>query len=381
VRLRLLAAVVVVIGVIGFLSIRTFAPVADKAESALLPAIERGEVAVPVVRGREVTFYAQGEGGLSPRLVSDLTGWGERADGTFDFTVGKMHQIAGTNWFVLSAHAALSARIEYLFSYGAGDYRLDPRNPRKVMRVGGDASEVVMPGYTAPPEFETPAVTPAGKVTDATVSGQIIRERRVIVYTPPGYNPSQKYRLAVFHDGALAVNTGEAPRVIDWLIAHDAIYPIVAVFVDPVSRADDFRPAAPMRDFVATELMAWIGAHYSVTPLAADHAIIGISAGARAALDAQASYPGVFGKSGLMIPALAETDVLKIPVRRDETPQLHACVISATYDSLNYPAGDLLRKSMLERGQSVKYIEVAEGHSTNTWKTHLHDVLVNLFGR
>src|SRR6476469_6277192 len=125
-----------------------------------------------------------------------------------------------------------------------------------------------MSGYVAPAEFSAPAVAPAGKIAETMVYGSIVRNRRVIVYTPPGYDPAKKYPLAVFHDGALVVNTGEAPRVLDWLIGHNLIHPVVAVFVDPVSRTDDFRHAAPMRDFVATELMSWISAHYSITPLA-----------------------------------------------------------------------------------------------------------------
>jgi hypothetical protein len=292
VRLRLILATIVLIGVISYLAVPAFAPAADKSERVMLQLIAEGKVSVPVVRGNQVTFFAEGDGGSSPRLVSDLTGWGERPDGTFDFTVGKMHQIGGTNWYSLTAHAADSARIEYLYSYGAGDYRLDPRNPRRAPRVGGDASEVVMFAYQPPPEFAEPAVKPAGKISEtmvATAAGSIVRERRVIVYTPPGYDASRKYRLAVFHDGGLVVNTGEAPRVLDWLIAHDEIHPVVAVFVDPVSRTEDFRRGAPMRDFVATELMAWIATYYSITPLAEDHAIVGISAGARGALDAMAS--------------------------------------------------------------------------------------------
>ena len=380
-RLRLLVATVVVIGAIGFFSISTLAPVADKRQSQSLALIERGELAVPVVRGQTVTFYAQGDGGLSPRLVSDLTGWGERADGTFDFAVGKMHQLAGTNWFSLTANADRTARIEYLFSYGAGDYRLDPRNPRKAPRVGGDASEVVMPGYVAPREFAEPPVAPAGKIAETTVPGEIVRRRRVIVYTPPGYDRAKKYPLAVFHDGALVVNTGEAPRVLDWLIAHDEIHPIVAVFVDPVSRADDFRRAAPMRDFVASELMTWIAAHYSITPLAEDHAIIGISAGARGALDAMASYPGVYGKCGLLMAALDDADVNAIPVRHGESAQLQVTVLAAAYDHLYHRSSELVRDSLKARGHAVKYLEVPEGHSTMTWKTHLRDVLISLFGR
>jgi enterochelin esterase-like enzyme len=381
VRVRLLIATVVIIGAIGFFSIPTLAPVADKRESASLALIERGELAVPVIRGQTITFYAQGDGGVSPRLVSDLTGWGERADGTFDFAVGKMHQLAGTNWFSLTASASTTARIEYLFSYGAGDYRRDPRNPRTAPRTGGDASEVVMPGYLSPREFAEPPVAPAGKITETMVPGAIVGKRRVIVYTPPGYDPATKYPLAVFHDGALVVNTGEAPRVLDWLIAHDEIHPIVAAFVDPVSRTDDFRHAAPMRDFVATELMAWIAKRYSITPLAEDHAIIGISAGARAALDAMASYPGVYGECGLMIAALDPPDVTTIPVKQDDALQLQVTVLAAAYDPLNHRSSELVRDALKARGHAVKYIEVAEGHSTQTWKNHLHDVLISLFGR
>jgi enterochelin esterase-like enzyme len=381
VRLRLIAALVVVIGVFAYLSGTTTAPPADKAGRSLVPAIESGRLAVPVVTPDEVVFYAQGEAGATPRVVSDLTGWGERADGTFDFTVGRMHQIAGTNWFTLRAPSKPSARIEYLLAYGAGDYRLDPRNPRRTTRVGGDASEIVGRDYVPPPEFTDPAVVPSGRITETMVPGAVVNERRVIVYTPPGYDVSRKYRLAVFHDGALVVNTGEAPRVIDWLIAHDQIEPIVAVFVDPKSRADDFRRDAPMRDFVATELMAWINSHYSVTPVAADHAIIGISAGARGALDVMAAYPGVFAKSGLMIPAVDSSDVLKIPVKRAELAPLEACVIAATYDHLYRGAAELVRDSMKARGHTVRYIQVDEGHSTMTWKTHLRDVLTSLFGR
>ena len=369
------------IGVISFLAIPAFAPPSDKAERTVLQSIEKGEMSVPVVHGNQVTFFAQGDGGLSPRLVSDLTGWGERPDGSFDFTVGKMHQIAGSNWYSLTAQAGSSARIEYLFSYGAGDYRLDPHNPRKAPRVGGDASEVVMPGYEAPPEFAEPPVSPAGRVTEADVHGLIVRQRHVIVYTPPGYDPSKKYPLAVFHDGALVVNTGEAPRVLDWLIARDRIHPIGAVFVEPVSRTEDFRHASPMRDFVGSELMSWIAQHYSITPLAEDHAIIGISAGARGALDAMASYPAVYGKCGLMIPALADSDVSTIPVRQGEEPQLQITVLAAAYDRLNRNAGALARDSAKMRGHAVKFIEVSEGHSTLTWKNHLHDVLISLFGR
>lgn len=213
------------------------------------------------------------------------------------------------------------------------------------------------------------------------VRGQIVGERHIIVYTPPGYDPARKYRVAIFHDGSLVVNTGEAPRVLDWLITHDAIHPVIGVFVDPVSRVTDFERDAPMRDFVSSELMTWIADRYSVTPLAADHAIIGISAGARGALAAMAAYPNTFGKAGLMIPALDVLDTSKIPFRQSEAAQLEFVVLAGAYDQLNRGAAQLVRDESKTRGHVVKYIEVPEGHSTITWKTHMRDVLITLFGR
>jgi enterochelin esterase-like enzyme len=383
VRLRLVAAAIVVIGGIAFWSTTTRAPEEDRTARPQAQAIENGTMAVPVVTASDITFYAEADGTTPPRLVSDLTGWGERPDGTFDFNVGQMRRLSGTNWYSLTARAAATARIEYLFAYGAGDYRLDPRNPRRAERVGGPASEVVMPGYQPPPDFDAEAdpARPGGRVTEADVSGAIVGRRHVIVYTPPGYVATHQYRLAVFHDGGLVVNTGHAPRVLDWLIAHEEIPPIVAAFVEPVSRADDYRRDAPMRDFVATELMAWLGSHYSITPLAADHAIVGISAGARGAVDTLTAYPAVFGRSALIIPALTADDAQHIPVRRGEEAQLDVVILAATYDRLNAPAASMLREAFQSRGHSVRLIEVAEGHSTLTWKLHLRDVLVRLFGR
>lgn len=53
--------------------------------------IEAGRTTTPLVRPTEssgefeVTFLAKRIGRRVPRIVSDLTGWGEHGDGTFDF--------------------------------------------------------------------------------------------------------------------------------------------------------------------------------------------------------------------------------------------------------------------------------------------------------
>lgn len=326
-----------------------------------------------------VTFLAKADGKDVPRIVSDATGWGERADGTFDFNVGKMARVVGTEWYSLEVKVEPYSRIEYLISYSAGDLRLDPHNPRKVQRVGGPASEFVMPGYMPPQEFVDPPTRPSGELLDTVVESKVLGDsRRVIVYTPPGYRDDGFYPMAVFEDGALMVNTGEAPRVLDWLIAHQAIEPIVAVFVEPKSRVDDYRRGAPMQRFITDELLPWVAEHYSVTKDAGERAIIGVSAGARAALNTAATSLESFNRLGLLIPALDQADIDAIPQRTRR--RLRVSILAAHYDALNLSPARSAHLTVADYGHAVEYEEVPEGHSTATWRTHLRTVLISLFG-
>lgn len=365
------------------------APEIDTGTASLEGAIreiEAGTRTSPLIgdqprRGRPtVTFLAKADGKDVPRIVSDVTGWGERADGNFDFSVGKMTRIAGTDWYSLQVKVEPYSRIEYLITYSAGDLRLDPHNPQKVQRVGGPASEFVMPGYVPPQEFEDPPTRPAGNVTDAVLTSAALGgdTRQVIVYTPPGYKADGYYPVAVFHDGALMVNTGEAPRVLDWLIAHQAIEPIVAVFVEPKSRVDDFRRGAPMRKFVTDELLPWVAEHFSVTKDAGERAVIGVSAGARAALDEAANSLESFNRLGLIIPAVDQNDIDAIPQRKQR--RLRVSIVAGHYDLLNLAASRSAQLMAADQGHFVDFVEVPEGHSTATWRTHLRTVLISLFG-
>ncbi len=80
----------------------------------------------PVSSGETpVTFLARSVGGQAPRVVSDVTGWGEHIDGS-DFTAGTMTRVGVANWYSLRANVAPRARIEYRIAYGQTDYRFDP---------------------------------------------------------------------------------------------------------------------------------------------------------------------------------------------------------------------------------------------------------------
>jgi enterochelin esterase-like enzyme len=355
-----------------------------------------------------VTFLARRSGGRAPRVVSDVTGWGEHTDGTFDFAAGRMTRVGRTDWHSLQATVAPRARIEYLIAYTPTDYRIDPHNPRRAAgpQLGGArASEFVMPGYVPPQEFADAPSSPAGLLADAAVESRALRgSRRIIVYTPPGYRDDGHYPVAVFLD----LRSAQVSRVLDWRIAHGDIDPIVAVFVDPLGLGDDSRPGTPMRSFVTDELLTWLAARYSITNRAGRRAIIGISFGAKDALGLalgcggtpgaplDVSHVGLgagpgsaglsgcqsdaFGRLGLLIPGrrIGRADIDAIAERPNH--QLGVAILAGRYDHANVETARSLRRALADAGHIVDYTEVPEGHSAVTWTNHVGELLVSLFG-
>jgi enterochelin esterase-like enzyme len=340
-----------------------------------------------------VTFLARREGGLVPRIVSDVTGWGENTDGTFDFTAGRMTRVGHSEWYSLEATVAPRARVEYLIAYAPADYRIDPYNPRQAAgpRVGGArASEFVMPGYVTPREFEDPAVAPAGSLTEATVQSPALGAAcRLIVYIPAGYRNQGEYPVAVLLD----LRSNPVSRVLDSLIARRAIEPIVAVLVGPTARGAEHAAGPPLRAFLTEELPAWLASRYAVAADAGGRAIMGISYGAKDALDAALGCgerpdppaavgcrTDAFGRLGLLIPGrrIVRADLESVAGRRGR--RLRVAILAGLYDRANVGTARGLRQALADAGHAVDYIEVPEGHSAVTWTTHLSDLFVSLFG-
>jgi enterochelin esterase-like enzyme len=389
-RLAILAgAGVLALGVCAWLALRAprrgDAASTSAALEAAVAEVEAGRKTTPLIGepadggDATVTFLARLAGDRVPRIVSDVTGWGENADGTFDFTAGGMTRVGRTDWYSLQATVAPRARIEYLIAYAPTDYRIDPHNPRQAAgpQLGGArASEFVMPGYVPPPEFAGPPVSPAGVLTEAAVESRVLGAAcRLIVYTPSGYPDGGDYAVAVFLD----TRSGQVSRVLDWLMAHQAIEPIVAVFVDPHGLGDGTRAGAPMRTFLTDELPAWLASAYRVTTRADRRAVIGISYGAKDALGAALGCDA-FGKLGLLIPGrrIARADIDAIA--RGRHHRLRVAILAGRYDHANVGTARGLRQALADAGHVVDYIEVPEGHSAVTWTSHLGDLLLSLYG-
>jgi enterochelin esterase-like enzyme len=352
-----------------------------RALEAAIADVEAGGRTTPLIGepasngGFEVTFLAKREGSQAPRIVSDVTGWGEHIDGTFDFNAGTMARVGNSDWHSLRTAVAPGARVEYRVAYGMTDYRFDPHNPRRSVgpHVGGaPASEFVTPGYVPPQEFQDARSSPAGMV----IEGAIDDPCKVMVYTPAGHTAAGGLPVAVFLD----LRTDPISRVLDWLIARGDIPPIAAAFVGPRAHGDESCSGAPMAEFVTGRLLAWLRSQYGADGSGDTHAILAISYGAKDALEIALRNPGAFRRLGLLIPGrrITRADIGAIAGYR--AAHVRVAILAGRYDHANRPTARSLRQALADAGHLVNYTEVPEGHSAVTWRNHVRSVLVGLFG-
>lgn len=364
---------------------------ADPELVEAIARIEAGELTTPLVAqpspGSEatLTFLVKGEGAGAPRIVSDVTGWGERVeDESFDLGVGAMAPVGSTGWFRLDIRVAPRSRVEYLVVHGETDYRTDPHNPRRAWSVSLDdpPSEVVTPDWAPPPELTDPPAVPCGRAIESTFDSRALGgPRRALVYLPPGYREDGDYPVFVFHSGWRVARHGEAPRVVDWMIAHSEIEPTVGLFLESYVPGDpDNREGPPLRTFLTEEAPAWLASRYSVTSDPEGWAVLAISYGAKDALDAALAPVRTYGRLGLLIPGRRLTPADLEAFAASRGPRLRVAILAGRYDAANLATALGAQTALVGAGHDVDLLEVPEGHNPSAWRNQLRDVLASLYG-
>lgn len=175
--------------------------------------------------------------------------------------------------------------------------QLDPLNLNPFFGIGSIAE---LPGAPAQPWIVKNPNAPAGTVSDArTISSKlIVRDRRIWVYTPPGYRPTgPPSDLIILFDGRMYIDRLLAPITLDNLIAAKRIAPAVAVFVENPAqvRNEELFWNPTYANFLAGELVPWIRTNFNVTKDSRRVIIGGASAGGAGALYAALRHSNVFG--------------------------------------------------------------------------------------
>lgn len=248
-------------------------------------------------------------------VVGGPAGW--------DMVTNRMARLAGTDVWYLTCRVANGARTTYRLAPDdpltslddAPDWktrtrgwRPDPLNPSTFVfprdeEIRDDervVSVIELPG--APPQrWITPrSGVDGGTVTKHRVRSEILRnDRRVWVYTPPGYtSDAEPYRLLLLFDGGACIRLIPAPTILDNLLAEGCIPPVVAVLIDSLSqkiRDRELQCHPPFVSFLAQELLPWVRERYHVTSDSAHTIVAGQSYGGLAAAYAALRHPQMFG--------------------------------------------------------------------------------------
>lgn len=331
----------------------------------------------PIIdQNARLTFFVKDDpGGRVPRIVGDFNNWATSAQG-YDAKAGTLTRITGTPWSYLEASAFTNARLEYVFLYEK-DALPDPRNARTIRTFSGDRSEIRMPFLAAQPEVEGPAPAAVGTVTEGTFDSRALKgRRRVWTYLPPGYEGSQDlYPTVYFLDGGNYTGWMAVPSVLDRLIAAKTIPPVIAVFIEPGSRQEEYSRNPAWRQFVATELVPSIDATYRTFPAPEQRLVFGSSLGAYGAVDLAVAHSDVFGLcASIAPPAQASTLLTNQAQGQRAVHGVRFFVLGAVYDT-DVKGARTLRTALAEASADVKYEEVPEGHAAETFRSHIDNAL------
>ncbi len=282
-------------------------------------------------------------------------------------------------------------------------WRADPMNPRTfVFPKDPDSSQardlaaslLELPQAAPQPWLQKVPGRPAGRVERFRLRSDILKnERRIFVYTPPGYDPrGPACSLLVVFDGREYVGAVDAPTTLDNLIGAGKIGPTVAVFVDnanPLSRGRELNDRPPMADFLARELRPWIRARWNVSEDPARAVVAGSSSGGIAAVAAALRHPEVFGN--VLAQSGAYFDEADGPIgdewvyRRlieEPKPPVRFYLDVGRYEPLfSVNASRHLRNVLRAKGCEVHYAEFCGGHDYSQWRGTLADGLLALLGK
>jgi enterochelin esterase family protein len=234
-------------------------------------------------------------------------------------------------------------------------------------------------------------------------------DRRITVYTPPGYEKSsQKYPVFyLLHgmggDEEAWVTLGRSIQILDNLIAQGKAKPMIVV----MSNGNVDQEAAPGESSLGLykpvmrlphsmegsfekcfpDIVKFIDGNYATIAKKSGRAIAGLSMGGYHSLHISKQYPDMFDYIGLFSAAIlpdagVESEIYKnmdekLKIQFSKKPKLYWIAIGKT-DFL-YKNNEDYRKTLDEKGYPYVYRESEEGHIWKNWRIYLSEFVPMLF--
>lgn len=138
----------------------------------------------------------------------------------------------------------------------------------------------------------------SGRVDTRTFTSRKGEQRKIWVYTPPGFAATRKpaYDLLIAFDGDMQTEDIQLPAVLDHLQNTKAAASLIAVMIDnSANRIGELANNKRFADLVASEIVPWIRQHWNVTQDPQRTIVTGASAGGLAAANVAFHRPDLFG--------------------------------------------------------------------------------------
>jgi enterochelin esterase family protein len=200
---------------------------------------------------------------------------------------------------------------------------------------------------------------------------------------PPGYdsNPNWNYPVMLFHDGLEYLSLGSANNIIDYLLSEGRMNPIIAVFVPPVNRDDEyaFNLTQQFESFIVDELMPHIDSTYRTLPEPEYSAMAGLSYGGLITTQICYNNPESFGLSAPFSPSYqAKNMEVFNSVLGGAKENIKWYLDWGTYETGIMLNARLFKDGLTSKGYQFEWNEWHEGHNWGSWRAHL-DIALEYF--
>ena len=271
-------------------------------------------------------------------------------------------------------------------------WQSDPLNPVQLKTAQINVSVLRMPQARPFPDWsEMPGVS-HGSVSELSIDSRQLdfSDRKVWVYTPPGYDASQEYPLLILMDGVWCTGPLQVPLIADALIKHGRIQPLLIAMVQ--NPAQEQRPAEFIANdrhalFVLTELLPVLYRRYALDSLNLGIGGVGLSAAAAAhvALFSVATFSRLMMISPPLQGQNASEEALQNFRRRFETAdRLPQRIFQSVgrYETITrfIKPGRRLAESLRRREDvAYRFVEIGSGHGLVGFKSIFPEALAWTF--
>jgi enterochelin esterase family protein len=205
--------------------------------------------------------------------------------------------------------------------------------------------------------------------------------RTIRVYLPPEYSTStNRYPMILFHDGLEYVSLASANNVLDCLIHHQRIAPLIAVFVPPVNRTNEYAGSQQNKftKFIIEEIIPWVDARFRTNAAPEQRAVLGASYGGNISLWLGMNHPEIFGNVAAQSSYIQGSIVSGFQNNPKRDLKIH--MLLGTYDIASLiPMVRNFIPIPDAKGYTYQYHEYHEGHSWGFWRAHIDDALEMFF--